>query len=213
MEIPVIEQDRFVSSQPAGDRTELILRHICARRSLSPKRLAPPAPSREEVAQMIQAAVTAPDHEQLRPWRFIYVSGAATERLARLFAEAKQKRAPLASREDIDREYQRGKNCPGTLCVITRLKADLCKVPKREQYASVGAAMQNILLVAGAMGYGARILSGAKSNDSFIAQGLGLKENEELMGFICMGTPQRRPLPREPVGLMDHLEFWPAEQN
>ncbi|MGH9266853.1 MAG: nitroreductase family protein, partial [Acidimicrobiales bacterium] len=50
---------------------------IFARRSIG--RLGPPAPSEDELRTILAAATAAPDHESLRPWRFVVLEGAAKD--------------------------------------------------------------------------------------------------------------------------------------
>ena len=51
-------------------------------------RLLEPAPDAAQRELMFRAALRAPDHGQLRPWRFITVEGEARRRLGELFAGA-----------------------------------------------------------------------------------------------------------------------------
>ena len=72
----------------AGDALEVIR----ARRSIG--RLTEPAPSDAELTQIFEAAVAAPDHGELRPWRFIVLRDAAKEAFAiRQRAKARLTRA------------------------------------------------------------------------------------------------------------------------
>jgi nitroreductase len=52
----------------------------------SEHRLTDPAPSAEEFAELLAIAATAPDHGQLRPWRWILLRGAEREALGACFA-------------------------------------------------------------------------------------------------------------------------------
>ena len=51
-------------------------------------KLGAPAPSAGQLEAIYQAALRAPDHKELRPWRFIEFSGEGRERLGELYAEA-----------------------------------------------------------------------------------------------------------------------------
>jgi len=202
---PVIENADLPSVQ---ERQSDIIDLILSRRSTSPKWLIEPGPTRVQIERIIAAAVAAPDHERLRPWRFLEISGAAREALADVFAEAKRLRSPGECPEEIERERERGRRAPVTLAVIARLTRDLAKVPVRDQYASIGAAIQNILLSAHAMGFGAKALSGAKVNDPFVCEALGVGPEEELVCFICMGTPADTPKERPRPAVAEHLTKW-----
>ena len=47
-----------------------------------------PAPTDQQLEVMFQAALRAPDHGRIRPWRFLKVSGEAREALGALMARA-----------------------------------------------------------------------------------------------------------------------------
>lgn len=183
------------------------LQTLIGRQSIAPKRLKAPGPTLDEIRTMIAAAVTAPDHRNLRPWRFILIADEAREALAELFHAAKARAHPGASSEELERERARAFNAPALLAVVACLRRDEPRVEERDQYASIGAAIQNVLLCAHAIGYGAIMLSGRKTRDSGLVRALGLAGQEELMGFVCIGTAAEMPRkPRPAVG--EHLSIW-----
>jgi len=184
---------------------------IGSRRSVSPKWLGEPGPAADEIEQMIGAAITAPDHDNLRPWRFVVIAGAGRDKLGDVFAEAKRRRSPGVDPSEVERERERGKQAPVTIAVIACPVRDNAKVPLRDQYVSLGAAVQNILLFCHGLGYGAKTLSGAKVNDAFNCKALGVKQDEELVCFICIGTPKAPPRKRPRPDVADHLTLWTGE--
>src|SRR5262249_45079660 len=157
---------------------------------------------------MVAAAVTAPDHQGLRPWRFILIASEARETLAELFLAAKARASPDASPEELQRERERAMRAPTLLAVVARLQRHEPRAEERDQYASVGAAIQNVLLTAHAMGYGAIMLSGRKTRDRELVSGLGLSGQEELMGFICVGTTAGSPPRKKRPDVGEHLIVW-----
>ena len=58
---------------------------IRSRRSVPALQLREPGPSPEQIHSAIDAALSAPDHGLLRPWRFVLIRGEARARLAELF--------------------------------------------------------------------------------------------------------------------------------
>lgn len=181
---------------------------IKSRCSVSPKWLGQPGPSPDDIKLIISAAITAPDHDALRPWRFLAISGSARDNLADVFAQAKRLRSPDAEDEDIERERSRARQAPLTLAIIFRPVRDNQKVPVPEQYVSLGAAIQNILLSCQALGFGAKTLSGAKVYEACVRDALGVKPDEELNSFICVGTPQAPRKERPRPLLKDHFTEW-----
>ncbi len=200
---------------PAPKRRSEFIDLILGRQSVSPKRLGPPGPNDAEIRTIIAAAVTAPDHCGLRPWRFLRIADDARQRLADLFVDARRHRAPDAGPAVFERERDKALRVPVLIAVCARIDADNPKVPPGEQFASVGAAIQNALLTAHALGYGAIMLSGEKTRDPLIRDGLGLGDGEVLVGFISLGSVataapcKPRPDPDE------HLQVWngPAEEE
>ena len=51
-------------------------------------KLCEPAPDPESLNKIFQAAVRAPDHARLSPWRFVVIEGGAREKLGELYVEA-----------------------------------------------------------------------------------------------------------------------------
>src|SRR5690606_42110714 len=73
------------------DALDLLLNRV------SVTRLVEPAPSAEQLQLMFRAALRAPDHGQLRPWRFLTIEGQARDTLGEWFGEALRLRQPDAS--------------------------------------------------------------------------------------------------------------------
>lgn len=196
------------SSRRAADDRDAVLRAILARRSVSPKRLLAPGPSRAEIELMVAAAATAPDHCGLRPWRFIRIADAARGALADLFVAAKRRRAPKAHPSELSRERERAQRAPTVLAVVARLTGAHSRVSLAEQYVSTGAAVQNILLSAAALGFGAMMVSGSKTRDANLRRALGLEAHEELIGFICIGSAAGRAKARVRPEVSEILSEW-----
>ena len=66
------------------ERNDAALAFLQSRRSRPAKTLIAPAPSRDELMPLLQAAARTPDHGKLEPWRFIVVERDAMARLADL---------------------------------------------------------------------------------------------------------------------------------
>ena len=56
-------------------------------RNSAPK-LTEPGPSADQINTLIRAALRAPDHARLRPWRFLLIEGQARHDLGDVFARA-----------------------------------------------------------------------------------------------------------------------------
>ncbi|MCV0395738.1 MAG: nitroreductase [Rhizobiaceae bacterium] len=193
---------------PDGERPaiEAILR----RRSVAPRRLVAPGPDGNGIRLMVQAAVAAPDHGRLRPWRFVLIPDNRRNTLAEAFAAAARELDPDASAETVEREAEKARHGPVLLAVIVRIVADHPVAPASEQWASAGAAVQNMLLAAEDLGFRAMIVSGRKVTATALRKAFGLENDEHLLGFVAVGTPPAEPAPIARPEADERLSIWRA---
>ncbi len=125
-----------------------------------------------------------------------------------MFVQLKLNQKPDLSQFERDREKNRACAVPTLIAVVAKCTQAHPQVPVREQHASVGAAIQNMLLCAHGLGFGAKMVSGRKADDLELAAALGLTANEQLFGFVCIGTigSDQRNTARPNVA--DHLTIW-----
>ena len=161
---------------------------LAGRRSVAVKRLGSPGPMEEELREILSAALSAPDHGALRPWRFVLCAPESRDRLAALFVEAKLSRHPDATPLEIEREREKAMQPPVLLALVASPKAGIEKIPEIEQVASAGAALQSILLAAHGLGFGAIMLSGSRCAADNVRTALGVRPGETILGFISIGT-------------------------
>lgn len=179
-----------------------VLSALIGRRSVSPRRLVAPGPDGDELEHLIQAALSAPDHGRLHPWRVLEFRASQREALADLFEDEKRCRDPLASAADLRRARAHATDAPCLLAFVVSPR-ERKRIPAREQWLAAGAAMGNMLNAAYQLGYGAIMLSGDRCFDEALCRRLGLAPGESLAGFISIGTVvqppshARRALPQE----------------
>lgn len=160
--------------------TLLLNRHSCAR-------LTTPAPSGEALDNILKAGLRAPDHGTLTPWQFILFEGEGRERLGTLLGDAARLRGD--DDDSISKSEQAPLRAPLVVAVASRFQ-DHPKVPKLEQELSAGCALMAMQMAAQAQGFNGIWRSGWFIFDEHIRQGLGLAEQDQLVGFLYLGTPQ-----------------------
>ena len=174
-----------------------VLDFLRTRRSRPAKTLTSPAPDRETLLPILQAAARSPDHGMLEPWRFLVLSGDALPRLATAaHARSTELGEPIEKCEKCAAMFA---NAPLMVAVVCTLQASP-KVPEKEQILSAGAVCLSLLNAALASGWGANWLSGQMAFDpQFLSGELGLGSNEFVAGFMVIGTetiaPAERPRP------------------
>lgn len=185
---------------------DLALQALLGRYSVGPKHLLEPGPSPEELELMARAALRAPDHGELVPWRFKVVRGAARQRMAELFAEAA--RAAGKGEEGAQMDAERALRPPVSVAIVARIDLGHPQVPAHEQWVALGGALAQFMSAAHLLGYGGKMLSGAKVRNPQIAAAF-CEPGETLVGWLALGTPAKRPegAQRRP-GPQEVLQLW-----
>jgi nitroreductase len=189
------------ATQPMND----ILAFLHHRNS-SP-RLTDPAPQPEELEQIFRAALRAPDHAWLRPWRFITIGGERRRDLGDVLEQSLLQRNPNADEAARSKARNAPLRAPLVVVVVARL-TEHPKVPPVEQRLSAGCAAHGVLLAAEACGYAGIWRTGDAAFDRRVMDALGLAANEEIIGFLYLGTRDgaAKPLPRLEAG--DFVSNW-----
>lgn len=193
---------------PPAEGMRRAVEALLSRQSVSPKRLVVPGPSDDELRSIMAMALTAPDHGNLQPYRFIRIADKARERLAAVFQEVRRRANPDAEAAVLQRDREKALNGPCLLAVVGRIRGDCPGIPASEQYAAIGAAVMAMLMAAHLFGYGAIMLSGDRVRDPLFGAALGLSEGEELIGFITIGTIARPPARKQRRSPDDVLSTW-----
>jgi nitroreductase len=169
-----------------------------SRRTTLPKRLCGPGPDAAQQAQILRAAAAAPDHGQLLPWRFIEVPEAQRPALAAAFVQALHERDPLATAEQRQQAGDKAHRSPWLLLAVCAVRGGDPEVPAQERLLSAGCALQNMLLMATAMGFGSALTSGKALQSVALRTLFGLGEHEDALCFLNVGqvVEPRRPRPR-----------------
>ncbi|MES1258536.1 MAG: nitroreductase [Acidobacteriota bacterium] len=181
-----------------------MIEHLLSRASTG--NLNEPGPDEAALRLILEAAVRAPDHGKLRPWRFHVVRGEARRRLSDLFVECFLRREPNSSPAQIEKERGKPLRAPLTVMVVAKV-VEGHKVPVIEQVVSAGAAAMNILNAAHALGYGAKWVTGANCYDPFFLGKMGLDPADQVVGFIQIGSISETVEAPRPDAMSFAVEF------
>ncbi len=173
--------------------------------------LVEPGPDERALQCILRAAVRAPDHGKLRPWRFSVIRGAARERLGALMAEALIRRHPDATPAQIQKEKSKPLRAPLILVVGARIDLD-SRIPAIEQILSAGAAAQNVMVAAFSLGIGCAWKTGEAAYDAWVKAAFDLQPTDAIVGFLYLGSNVTPPLPPPPLGLAAYVQEW-ADQG
>jgi nitroreductase len=164
--------------------TNAVLDGLINRNSTPPRLFDGRVPPRVDINRMLDAAMSAPDHGFVRPWRFHIVEGDARDKLGSLFADALLERDAFAPTAAIEKEKGRPLRAPTIVTVCAKVDPSRApKVPVIEQIVAAAAAMEHLVLAAQAMGYGAIVLTGRNAHAPMVRKAF----DDELLGFVYIG--------------------------
>ncbi|MFT0211220.1 nitroreductase family protein [Pseudomonas sp. F1_0610] len=173
----------------------------------SSARLSEPAPTAEQRTLLFKAAMRAPDHGLLQPWRFISIEGEARNKLSQIFADELMQQEPGISTEKIEKTKGLLLRAPLVVAVIFTPKQDH-KVTSLDQLLAAGCAAHSILQSAFAQGLGAIWRTGDMISSQAVLTALELKPEEKIVGFIYLGNNLTTPRSVPDVDLSKFLTNW-----
>jgi len=150
------------------------------------KKVKQDAVPRELIEKLLDAAVQAPNHYKVRPWKFVVLTGDARHRLADvMFASLRDRHAELPQ-EAFKKAHATPFQAP-TVIAVGVDKPNEPKVLEIENICAVAAAIENLLLAAHALGLGAKWRTGEWARDRKVKEFLGFDVDQHIVGFIYVG--------------------------
>ena len=171
----------------------------------SQPRLQEPAPDGKILENIKQAALRAPDHACLTPWKFIVCQNQGLVRLGQIFEQAAI--AGNKSEKDITRAIQLPLRAPMVIVAIATY-TEHEKVPWVEQVASASCAVHAMQMAAVAQGYSGVWRTGSYAQDKSVKQAFALSEQDEIVGFLYLGTSATTSMSKPKKDSSEFFENW-----
>ncbi|WP_096084719.1 nitroreductase family protein [Agaribacterium haliotis] len=184
-----------------------LLNALHSRRSVLANNMCEPGPNDEELHDILKAAHRVPDHGKIGPWRFFVFRGDKRAEFGAILKLRFAQKENSASAKLLEFEAQRFMRAPIVIGVSSNPNLQH-KVPVWEQELSAGAACQNILLAAQALGFKAQWVTEWYAFDEDINKVLELNENERMAGFIYIGSTKEEPSERVRPDLNERIIHW-----
>lgn len=183
-----------------------LISYLQGRRSVSANLLDEPGPDDDTIRDILKIASRVPDHGKLAPWRFIVIKGDARERLSAQFGAIALRKDPEMPAERREQEHTRLSRAPVVIAVVSRASKHP-KIPEWEQVLSAGAVCTCLYMAANAYGFAANWLTEWIGFDEEALALLGVAKNEQLAGFVHIGTSDLVPADR-PRPDIDAITTW-----
>ncbi|MCQ3978183.1 MAG: nitroreductase [Anaerolineae bacterium] len=179
-----------ISPPPARDAEtgDRLFNAISTRRSFSLKEVSPDPINLVLVAQMLEAANWAPSHGQTEPWRFVVYSGDARRIIGDAFGVAYRHINQDRSYAEAGERAQRERVWQAPVWIALGMQPNP-KMPEWEELIAFGSAVQNMQLMAGALGLASKWTSGVCALHPRVAEVVGFAPETRLYGFLYVGQP------------------------
>jgi nitroreductase len=163
-----------------------VLQAIHSRQSIG-EVLPDPVPV-ELIEKLLSAAVQAPNHYKVRPWRFVVLTGPARERLGEVMARTFAEKFPATPASALEKESSKALRAPVIIAVGVD-KPSEPKVLEIENICAAAAAVENLLIAAQSLGLAAKWRTGAHALDTNIKSFLGFSPDQHVIAFLYIGYP------------------------
>lgn len=176
----------------------------------SAKKVKPDPVPHEVIEKLLSAAVQAPNHYKVRPWRFVVLTGEAREKLGEVMAQVFLEKFPDLPPETQEKAREKERSKPLRSPVLIAVGVDKpteSKVIEIENVCAVAAACQNLLLAAHALGLAAKWRTGDPARDPKVKQFLGFEPDQHLISFLYIGYPEFEPDPVERPSFEDRTTW------
>lgn len=162
--------------------------------------------SRELIEKILSAAVQAPNHYKVRPWRFVVLTGDGRKKLGDVFAASFLERNPDVPPEGLDKTRALPLRAPVVIAVAVD-KPSESKVIEMENITAASAAGYIILLTASSLGLGAIWRTGEWARDPKVKEFLDFESDQHILGFVYIGYPDVTPEPYMRAGFEDRVKW------
>lgn len=185
---------------PGRDTAAMAAALMDTRQTILPRHLFGPGPDAAQLEMIFSAAATAPDHGQLLPWRLLQVPAASRAALAEVFAQALLARDAGATAAQLAQAREKAHRAPLLLLLVVDGQRGDPEIDLHERIVSAGCAVQNLLLMATALGFASALTSGKALKSAGLRQLFGLTDADHALCFVSVGTARtRRPARLRPV--------------
>lgn len=183
------------------------IQNILSRQST--KLVQAPGPNAEQLDLILQAAMRAPDHGKIMPWRFAIIRDQDVIRILDIAIKA-----GIANGKPIpEHKIEKSRNW---LSKVPLLLAIACapdhagRIREEETKLSVACAVSNMQIAAHSLGFGTFWSTGVGTYLDGVGDALGFDPLDfHFMGYLSIGTPIDPVVPKERPDYRDFVFNWP----
>jgi nitroreductase len=167
----------------------------------SVRAFSPEPVSHEDIQQLIEAGAAAPSAYNSQPWRFHIAIGASRDRVNEIMAlstvhltEYMEVLGPERFQQVEDFYANLGHAPIVIACSVPETETELDRL---NEYLSAGAAIENILLAATALGLGSCNITFSFWVRGQLLEAFEIPEGREIVSLVLIGHPGEKPVAPE----------------
>ncbi|KGQ70987.1 nitroreductase [Chelonobacter oris] len=171
----------------------------------SNKKLVAPAPQGQQLDNILQAALHAPDHGKLTPYRFIIIEKQGRDVLEKLLKSAV---------DELNLGEERKKKAEGVshrvpmiIAVIAKINTDIPKIPGWEQMLTAGCATYAMQLAANAQGFDNVWVTGPWIDGTELRKMFGCGEHDKVIALLMLGTAEQKLEKAKTYDLAEYVSY------
>lgn len=180
---------------------------LLTRRSAKAKLMQEPGPDADQLRTILEAGMRVPDHGKLAPFRFHVFQGEAQEKFGELIMDCYEKEEQQKTDAALNKLINFPQQAPVMIAVTSVLNHDR-PIPEIEQRLTAGAACQNIMLAATALGFGVNWLTGWSAFSKGVKEALEVGPNDHIAAFIFIGSQDQAMTERPRPNFDDIVTYW-----
>ena len=161
-----------------------------------------PAPNTQALEQILAAGMRVPDHACLQPWHFTVITENGLQRLSDLLVASSNKQT-----DKIEKIAKKPFRAPMIIVISTEF-IEHEKVPQQEQLITAGCCAHAMQMAAFSLGFGAMWRTGGLAYNKQVKQGLGVSEQDEIVGFLYIGTLCKEQRLKAPKRFESKVSYW-----
>ncbi len=169
-----------------------------------------PGPTDAQLDLILQAAVRAPDHGAIHPWRFAIVRGADIPAVVDVAVRVGLAEGKPLPQPKVDNARKWLSRVPLLILIACRPDPN-GRIPQEESRLSVSAAVMNMLNAAHALGFHGFWSTGLGTYLDGLGEALGFDAlDDHFMGYVALGTPIEPVRPAQRPDYRDFVHEWHA---
>ena len=162
-----------------------------------------------DIRTLIEAAVLAPNHKMTQPWGFIVLGPRARRRYGEIKAalRVREETDPAIAEEKRIKITEEIAAVPAVIVVTQHLEGEPNR--RREDYAAIFMAIENMLLAATSMGLGSKVHTGDIMNAPPMRELIQADESNQIVAIVHFGEAAEEMKPKVRVPASEKTKWLP----